>query len=165
MPNLDAGLMLLVLLTILDLIVLGAFILFMKKVKNRAHEEKLMKATDMLESIVTDAGQAAQQLREELEKKQELMRRLNAQMDERIMGMRSLCNKTQNLLRAATEAPRSETAVASLTGREKKIIALARTGRGTDEIAGHLALAREEVELVLGLENRLTRLGAEKGRS
>jgi ATP/maltotriose-dependent transcriptional regulator MalT len=161
MPNMDNGFILLVVLTLTELAVLGIFILFIHRMKSRGGDEKLLKATEALESIVTDSDKAAEQLRAELEKKQELMRRLNEQMDARLTTLKLLCNRTETLVRACPENLGSSPSRASLSGREKKILALARNGRGPDEIAGHLALAREEVELVLGMEKKLARLGAE----
>jgi DNA-binding NarL/FixJ family response regulator len=76
-----------------------------------------------------------------------------------------LCTRAETLLQRCAESRDERPLKTSLTGREKKIIALARTGRRTDEIAGSLALAREEVELVLGLEKKFARLGNEKVRS
>jgi ATP/maltotriose-dependent transcriptional regulator MalT len=165
MPNMDHSVILLIVLTLTELAVLGIFIFFIRKMKGRDGDQKTLKATEMLESIVNDSINSTEQLRVELEKKQELMRRLNEQLDSRLVSLEMFCNRTENLVRACPESLDSGPRRASLSGREKKIIILARNGRGTDEIAGHLALAKEEVELVLGLEKKLARLGAEKESS
>jgi DNA-binding NarL/FixJ family response regulator len=160
--TLHAGSALLILLTVLDLTVLGVFILFMKKMKAGEGREKLLKATEVLESLITESTRGAEQLREAFRRKEERMRRLSEHLDERAMSLRVLCNRAETLLQGCRETAPGRAAKASLTGRETKIIALARNGRRTEEIAGHLALAKEEVELVLGLEQKLARLGAEK---
>lgn len=160
--DMSIGSALLVLLTVLDLAVLGVFIVFMKKMKPEGGQEKLLRATEVFESLVTDSAKAAEQLRKQIREKEHLMRRLSQDLDERAVSLKLLCNRAEILLQGRPETRDASPARASLTGRENKIIALARNGRRTEEIAGHLALAKEEVELVLGLEKKLARLGAEK---
>jgi len=87
---------------------------------------------------------------------------LTEQIDDRMASLTLLCARAENLLQARRVSPDTPPGAVSLTGREKKIIALARNGSRTDEIAGRLALPREEVELVLGLEKKFSRLGVEK---
>jgi len=163
--DMDIGSALLILLTVLDGVVLGVFIVFMKKMNTRGGHEKLLKATEVFESLVSESTKATEQLWKEIKKKEEQMRRLSDDLGEKAVGLKLLCNRAETLLQARPESRNTCPAKASLNGREKKIIALSRSGRRTEEIAGHLALAREEVELVLGLERKLARLGTEKVRS
>ena len=162
--DMNIGSALLILLTVLDAVVLGVFIVFMKKMKTRGGHEKLLKATEMFESLVNDSTKATEQLWKEIKIKEEQMRRLSDDLGEKAVGLKLLCNRAETLLQACPEREHTSPAKASLNGREKKIIALSRNGRRIEEIAGHLALAREEVELVLGLEKKLARLGTEKER-
>ena len=163
--HLDALLVLLALLTALDLAVLGVFVVFMKRMKTRGGHEKLLMATEGFEALVTESAGAAEQLIRQIRREEERMRRLSRDMDEKAVGLNMLCTRAETLLQSCAES-RDETPLkTSPNGREKKIIALARNGRRTDEIAGRLALSREEVELVLGLEKKLARLGTEKVRS
>lgn len=161
----DNGFILLVLLMVMDLAVLGAVVFFMKNVKTSSHNQTMSKAADLLESLVTDSGKVAEQWREQLEKKQHLMRQMNEQLDEKLLSLKLLCSRAEALVQSSRTAEASSPEAPSLTGREKKIITLARKGRRTEEIADRLALPREEVELVLGLEKKLSRLGAEKRAS
>ena len=163
MTNMDHSVVLLIVLTLTELGVLGFFVLFIHRVKRWGGKENLLKATELFESIVTDSNKVAEQWQAELEEKQEVMRRLKEQIDRKIATLQLLCNRTESLVHASPENPDGSAKSAALGGRERKIITLARDGRGTAEIAGRLALAKEEVELVLGLEKRLARLGAEKG--
>jgi hypothetical protein len=154
--------MLMVILAAMDLAVFGVFIFFIKKMKTAVSYEKGKKAAEVFESLVTDSDKLAEQWGQQLEKKQELMKKLTEQMDERVASLTLLCARAENLLQARRLSPDAPPGAISLTGREKKIIALARNGSRTDEIAGRLALPREEVELVLGLEKKFSRLGVEK---
>lgn len=163
--NMDTVLVLLVLLTALDLVVLGVFVAFMKRMKTRGGHEKLLKATEGFEALVMESAGAAERLIGQIKKEEDRLRRLSKDMDEKAVGLKMLCTRAETLLQSCAESRDERPLKTSLTGREKKIIALARTGRRTDEIAGSLALAREEVELVLGLEKKFARLGNEKVRS
>lgn len=160
MPNLEPHFVLMGLLAVMDLAVLGIFVFFIRKTKTAVSYEKMEKAAEVLESLVSDSGRVADQWSRQLEKKHELMRRLSDQMDERLTSLTLLCTRAESLLQSGRPAP--SPAPVSLTGREKKIIALARRGHRTDDIAGRLALPREEVELVLGLDKKLSGLGAGK---
>lgn len=162
MSTLNNGFILLALLVVMDLAVFGAVVFLMKKVKTSGRNETMRKAADLLESLVTDSSKVAEQWRDQIEKKQELMRQMNEQLDERIVSLKLLCSRAEALRQSARTATGSNPEGASLTGRERKIITLARKGRGTDEIADQLDLPRGEVDLVLGLEKKLSRLGAEK---
>lgn len=162
MIRMDTVFAFLALLTVLDLAVLGVFILFMKRMKTRGGHEKLLEATEGFESLVIESAGAAEQLIKEIRKKEDRMRRLSQDLDEKAASLKLLCSRAETLLQNSQENRDARPPKTSLTGREKKIIALARNGRRTEEIAGHLALAREEVELVLGLEKKLARLGTEK---
>jgi DNA-binding NarL/FixJ family response regulator len=157
MAHMDLGFMLMVMLAVMDLAVFGVFIFFMKKMKAAVRYEKMQKAAEVFESLLADSGKVAEQWRQEVEKRQELMKHLKEKMDERATSLALLCARAERSL----QGPGSIRGSVSLTGRENKIIALARNGRNADEIASRLALPREEVKLVLGLEKKLSRLGTE----
>jgi DNA-binding NarL/FixJ family response regulator len=157
----DLGFMLMVMLAVMDLAVFGVFIFFMKKMKAAVSYERMQKAAEVFESLLADSGNVAEQWTQQLEKKQELMRHLKEQMDERVTSLTLLCARAESFLKAGRLSPGPIAGSVSLTGRENKIIALARNGRNADEIASRLALPREEVKLVLGLEKKLSRLGTE----
>lgn len=159
MPNLEPDLILLVALAVMDAAVLAAFLVFMKRTKAGGHEA-VQKAAEVLESLLADSGKMAEQWTQQLEAKQELMKRLNAQLDDRLSGVTALCTRAESLLQTGRLQPSRP--AAALTGQEKQIIALSRTGLGNEEIAGRLSLPREEVDLVVGLDKKLSRLGAEK---
>ena len=165
MSTLDNGFILLALLVVMDLAVFGAVVFFMKNVKTSGRNETMRKAADLLETLVTDSSKVAEQWRDQIEKKHDLMRQMNEQLDERIVSFKLLCGREEALRQSPRTATGSTEEGASLTGREKKIITLARKGRRTDEIADQLDLPRGEVDLVLGLEKKFSRLGAEKGSS
>ena len=165
MSTLDNGFILLALLVVMDLAVFGAVVFFMKNVKTSGRNETMRKTADLLESLVTDSSRVAEQWRDQIEKKHDLMRQMNEQLDERIVSFKLLCGREEALRQSPRTVTGSTPEGASLAGREKKIITLARKGRRTDEIADQLDLPRGEVDLVLGLEKKLSRLGAEKGSS
>ena len=159
MLNLDPDHILLIALAVMDAAVLAAFLVFMRRTK-AGRQEAVQKAAQVLESLLADSGKMAEQWTQQLEAKQELMKRLNAQLDERLSGAAALCTRAESLLQVSRFQPSRP--AAALTGQEKRIIALSRTGLGNEEIAGRLSLPREEVDLVVGLDKKLSRLGAEK---
>lgn len=161
----DTGFILWALLMAMELAVIGAVIFFMRNVKASSHNQTTRKTADLLESLVTDSGKIAEQWRDQLEKKQHLMKQMNEQLDEKLASLKSACDRAEALVQSSRTAKPSNPEATSLTGREKKIISMARKGNRTEEIANQLALPREEVELVLGLEKKLSRLGTEKRSS
>jgi len=162
MSTLDTGFVLFILLVVTDLVVFGAVVFFMKKVRASIHNETIRKAADLIESLVTDSGKVAEQWRDQVEKKQHLMRQMNEELDVKLVSLKLLCSRAEALAQSSRTAERSGPESASLAGRERKIITLARKGRRTEEIADQLDLPKGEVDLVLGLEKKLSRLGDEK---
>lgn len=162
MSTLDAGFALLLLLVVMDLAVFGAVVFFMKNVKASSQNETLRQAADLLEALVKDSGALAEQWREQIEKRQHQMNQMNEALDEKLVSLKLLCSRAEALAPSSRTAESSGPKASSLTGREKKIITLAKKGSRTEEIADQLDLPKGEVDLVLGLEKKLSRLGAEK---
>lgn len=165
MSSLDYGFALILLLVTLDLAVFGAVVFFMKNVKTSSRNENIRQTADLLETLVTDSAKIAEQWRDQVEQKRLLLRQMNEELDQKIVSLKLLCSRAEALARSCQQGTRSSPETGPLTGRETKIISLARTGRRTEEIADQLALPRGEVDLVLGLEKKLSRLGTEKRSS
>lgn len=162
MSTLDHGFALLLLLVTMDLAVFGAVVFFMKNAKTSSRDGNIKQTADLLETLVSDSTKLAEQWREQVEQKQLLLRRMSEELDEKIVSLKLLCSRAETLARSSQQGMRSGPETGPLTGRETKIISLARKGRGTEEIAAQLALPRGEVDLVLGLEKKLSRLSTEK---
>jgi len=161
----NTGFIVLGLLMVMDLAVLGAVVLFLKKVKTSSHNQTMKKTADLLESLVADSGKVAEQWRDQIEKKQHVMKQMNEQLDEKLVSLKMVCGRAEALVQSSRMAEGATPGEASFTGREKKIIFLARKGRRTKEIADQLDLPMAEVDLVLGLKQKLSRLGAEQRSS
>lgn len=162
MSTLDTGFALLLLLVIMDLALFGAMVFFVKHVKTSSTGETLRQTVELLESLVKDSGSLAEQWREQIEKKQHQMNQMSESLDEKLVSLKLLCGRAEALAQSSRTAGPPGPEALSLKGREKKIIALARKGSRTEEIAAQLDLPKGEVDLVLGLEKKLTRLGSEK---
>jgi len=162
MPTIDSSFVMLMLLVVLDLALFAAVVFLVKKAKTSIQNETVRKAADLLETLVTDSGKVAEQWRDQIEKKRDLARQMNEELDQKLVSLKLLCSRAEALARSSRTAQRDGSEPAFLTGREKKIISLARKGRRTEEIAEQLDLPEREVDLVLGLEKKLSRLGEEK---
>jgi DNA-binding NarL/FixJ family response regulator len=165
MFNFDIGFVLLMLLAVMDLAVLGTLVFFMKTMKASGRNESVRKTAEVLEALAADSAKVAEHWRVQIEGKQQLMRRLSEEMDQKVVSLKLLCSRAEALARSSRAPEGAGLQSPSLTGRERKIISLARTGRNTEEIADRLDLSRREVDLVLGLERKLACLGTEKRAS
>jgi DNA-binding NarL/FixJ family response regulator len=162
MSTIDTSFVMLMFLVVLDLALFGAVVFFIRNVKISGRNEAITKAADLLETLVIDSGKVAAQWRGQIEQKQDLARQMNEELDQKFVSLKLLCSRAEALARNSRTAERTGSEPVSLTGRERKIISLARKGRRTEEIADQLEVPEREVDLVLGLEKKLSRLGAEK---
>lgn len=147
----------------IDIGIVIAFIFLIKRLRTRPAGSSSDSRLKIFESVLADAEKTATQFNRQLEEKNQLIHKLNKQLDQKIMSINVLLNRADAMLagRSPTDSQMEKPMVSSGQGQE--IIKLAQAGRDIDTIADTLAISKGEVMLVLDLKKKMARLGREEG--
>ncbi|MBW2001250.1 MAG: hypothetical protein JRI30_01885 [Deltaproteobacteria bacterium] len=139
----------------IDIIIVIAFILLIRRLKPSHKGKSFDKVIKIFEPLLTDTDKIAGQFKEQLEEKHLLIRRLNEQLDKRIISLNVLLNRADVLL-SHNDKP------VSLDSQQTEIISLAEKGHRAEEIATLLSIPEGEVKLVLDLKKKFSQIDSEK---
>jgi DNA-binding NarL/FixJ family response regulator len=138
----------------IDVIILGllAGIMLAKRPRMSKKDEAVLAS---LEKIVEDTAEISKKFETNLEKRQDLLKQITAQLDERIEEGRKLCVRLEELSRIEPERvvlrPPPAPAPGLHVSDRQKVLALAAKGFKAAEIAQRLKRPVGEVELILNL--------------
>jgi hypothetical protein len=150
----------------IDVAIVIFFIFLIRRLKYHKKGGPLGKGAQVFESLLTEANMIAGQFKDQLEEKHRLMRRLNEQLDNRIISLNMLLNRADLLLSAnGTEAKDAHNTPTALRSQQTEIIALSEKGHQLEQIADMLSIPKGEVKLVLDLKKRLSQIGHKSGVS
>ena len=159
------GLKSLILLQIaIDIIIIIAFVYFIKKIRIDKQDVSFDNGLKVLEALLADADKISGQFNKQLEEKKYLIKKLHEKLDKKIMSLNLLINRADNLLAPNMGGSDSGCAVLS-HNHEKEIIKLAKEGRTIGAIAENLSITKDEVKLVLNLKKKLLQLHKKEGVS
>ncbi len=143
----------------IDIAILIAFIFLVRRLRHPNKEKPFDKAIKIFESLLTDADNIAGQFKEQLEEKHHLIKKLNEQLDKRIISLNLMLNRADALLSSHGKD------AAALNGnpvppgiQQAEIMELAKKGRNLEEIAHLLSVPKGEVKLVLDLKEKLSQI-------
>jgi len=149
----------------IDIIIVVAFILLIRRLKSSHKTKSFDKVVKIFERLLTNADKIAGQFKEQLEEKHLLIRRLNEQLDKRIISLNVLLNRADILLSRRRRKVGINEKPVSLDSQQTEIIGLAKEGHQADEIATLLSIPEGEVKLVLDLKKKFSQIGNEEGFS
>lgn len=149
----------------IDILMILAFIFLMKRLKSHHKGISLDKGIKIFEKLLTNADKTAGQFKQQLEEKHILIRKLNEQLDKRIISLNVLLNRADILLSKPTRNDDGNNEVVSFDSRQTEIMGLAKEGHRPDEIATLLSIPEEEVKLVLDLKKKLSQMDSKEGFS
>ena len=150
----------------IDITIIIVFIFLIRRIRYPNKGNSFNKVAKIFESLLTDADKIAGQFKEQLEEKHSLIKRLNEQLDNRIISLNVLLNRADILLSShGKEAADIKEDPISLNSQPAEIMGLAKEGHGVEEIANMLSIPKGEVKLVLDLKEKFSRMGSKEGVS
>ncbi len=142
----------------IDFAIIGVFIFLLRRLAALNKDSSMHKGLQIFESVLTDAEKAAAQFNKQLEEKKELINKLNAKLEQKIMSINVLLNRADALLKDHLKTGDDQKKPAVSSSQEREIIKLAEDGRDLTTIADTLAISKGEVMLVLDLKKKLAQL-------
>ena len=146
----------------IDIIIVVVFIFLIRRLKSFHKDKSIDKVVKIFEPILTDADKTAGQFKEQLEEKHILIRRLNEQLDKRIISLNVLLNRADLLLSQHRQKTDVNNKPVSLDSQQTEIIGLAKKGHRAEEIATLLSIPEGEVKLVLDLKKKFSQIDSKK---
>ena len=146
----------------MDIIIVAAFIFLIMRLKSAHKDKTLDKGAKLFEGVLANADKIAGQFKEQLEEKHSIIRRLNEQLDKRIISLNVLLNRADILLSRRGQKADVNDELVSLDNQQTEIIGLAKKGHQSDEIATLLSIPEGEVKLVLDLEKKFSQINSKQ---
>ncbi len=144
----------------IDIAIIIVFILLIRRFRHFNRDSPLLGGLRTLESLLTDAHKMSGQFKEQLEEKNRLIKKLDGQLDKKIMSLNLMLNRADTLLSNHSKTGNTIDAPAYHNNQEKEIINLAQKGRDIENIADALSIPKGEVKLVLDLKKKISQLGS-----
>ena len=142
---------------VIDLIILALFFYLMRKFRSVRQGAMAGKWAELFEGLLSDADRVADEFKTQLEEKHRLIRRLNEQLDRRIISLNLLLNRSHVVLSSLRDKGDGAPPMPlSIVNQQAEIIKMASEGHGTEEIAKALSIPEGEVRLVLDLRKKLS---------
>lgn len=143
----------------IDVTIVIVFIFLIMRLKYINKGKSFHKLAKTFGSLLTDADKMSRQFKEQLEEKHRLIKRLNEQLDKRIISLNVLLNRADVLLSShGKEAPDTNNKLISLDNQQTEIIQLAKEGHKVEKIAHMLSIPEEEVKLILDLKQKISQM-------
>jgi len=149
----------------IDVAVIAIFILFIRRFRSLQRNPLLDDGVNLFESLLKDADHLSGQFKEQLEEKKYLIKKLNDQLDKKILSLNVLLNRSDALLSRHNRKKENHDAPIAQDRPRSKIIKLSQEGRDIENIAGTLLVPKEEVKLVLDLNKKISGLSRKEGVS
>ena len=143
----------------IDIIIIVVFIFFIRRFRYLNKGMSFDNIVKIFESLFTDADKIAGQFKEQLEEKHHLIKRLNEQLDKRIISLNVLLNRADVLLSGHSRTADIDDKPISLDSQQTEIMALAKEGHRIEEIATTLSIPKGEVKLVIDLKKKFSQIG------
>ncbi len=134
----------------IDIVIVSIFIVLIKRLRSIHRNSVSHNDLKEYESLLIEADKVSGRFKEQLEEKQQLIKRLMKQLDKKIMSLNVNLNRADALLHHNL-TDNGDRHLVSAKDSQKKIMNLAQEDCTPEEIADTLAIPKEEVLLVLDL--------------
>ena len=147
---------------LVDLLLIIFFIVLMRQCragKVRQESSGIAAFPQVLESFLKEAEKVAGQFEIQLKEKQRLVRRLNEQLDSRIISLNLLLNRAEVCLASHEKESGGENKqYKHVYDLQQEIIDCGEKGLSQQEIANRVGISEGEVRLVLELKRKFTEM-------
>ncbi|MFH1077616.1 MAG: hypothetical protein V1753_12455 [Pseudomonadota bacterium] len=137
---------------IVDFVLLAGFFVFIrqmaKKEARTTSNSVINKIDEMIVPLLKEAENVANRFDEQLREKQRIIWKLNEHLDERIISLNLLLNRTDLY----------DLSKSHVVDEQKSIVVLAGKGLDAESIATRLSISVGEVQLVLDLRKRFSEM-------
>jgi hypothetical protein len=130
----------------------------MRKFRSLKKTQTSPKALQVFESLLNEADQMSAQFKTQLEEKNRLIKRINDQLDKKIMSLNLLLNRADALLSLNGDIGGNNDGQKPAKAQEGNILKLANKGYDLEKIARSLSIPKGEVKLVLDLKKKISQL-------
>jgi len=134
----------------IDIVIISVFIVLIKRLRSIHRNSVSHNGLKEYESLLIEADKVSDRFKEQLEEKQQLIKRLMKQLDKKIMSLNVNLNRADTLLHHNL-TDNGDRHLVSAKDSQKKIMNLAQEDCTPEEIADTLAIPKEQVLLVLDL--------------
>ncbi|MBW2108079.1 MAG: hypothetical protein JRI36_05355, partial [Deltaproteobacteria bacterium] len=138
----------------IDLALVMLVLVLIRQVKGLAADHRIPDAElfqRLAEPVLQESKALAEQFETQLKQKQNIVRKLNQALDDRIMGLNLLLNRAETCLKSPVQDGFSGKDIARL---RNQVMALSAQGLSAEQIAADLGVAKGEVALVLDLKKK-----------
>ena len=119
------------------------------------------KLTEAIEPLLRDAERAAAEFESQLKEKHRIIRKLNEYLDDRIISLNLLLNRSELYSEDLQEKNKTSQPKPHVVDQQKLILRLAQKGLDSESIAKKLSISVGEVELVLDLKKKFLQMETE----
>jgi hypothetical protein len=142
----------------IDLCLIILFLIAIRQIKGFREGFKMSSLEDIyktIQPVLEDARALADRFEVQLKEKQDIIRKLNYSLDDRIIGLNLLLKRTESCLEVGQVAPGDRTHWHKDVDRlQQDVIRLSEKGMSPKKIAANLGIAKGEVDLVLDLKKK-----------
>jgi hypothetical protein len=145
---------------VVDLVLVILILYLLRTIRTGLHRDISRSAaenlTQMIEPFLLEAKSASASFEKQLMEKSKLINTLNSRLDNKIITLNLLLNRTDDRLETAFDKPVNSTVRKThVVDQQNRIVELYQNGADAETIAKELSLPKGEVELVLDLKSKL----------
>jgi hypothetical protein len=131
----------------------------MREFRDEFRESSLEDVQKTIRPVLEDAKELAKRFESQLKEKQDIIRRLNLSLDDRMAGLNLLLQRTESYMNPEKAAQGDKTRSYEDVDRlQQNVIGLSEKGMTPKKIAANLGIAKGEVDLVLELKQKFEKL-------
>ena len=147
-----------VLQTGIDLCLIALFLIAIRQFRAFRNENRISSLEDVqktIQPVLEDAKELADRFEAQLKEKQDIIRRLNFSLDDRIIGLNLLLKRTESRIENKKVGKEHRTHFhKDVDQLQQDIIRLYEKGMSSKNISVNLGIAKGEVDLVLNLKKK-----------
>lgn len=121
-------------------------------------ESSMEDIQNTIRPVLEDAKELSKRFDVQLKEKQDIIRRLNISLDDRIIGLNLLLQRTETYMEEKKVTQGHRHSVQDVHQLQQDVIRLSEKGMSAKTIASNLGIARGEVDLVLDLKKKFEKM-------
>lgn len=131
----------------------------MREFRDEFRESSLEDVQKTIRPVLEDAKELAKRFESQLKEKQDIIRRLNFSLDDRMASLNLLLQRTESYMNPEKAAQGDKTrSYEDVDQLQQNVIGLSEKGMTPKKIAANLGIAKGEVDLVLELKQKFEKL-------
>jgi hypothetical protein len=145
----------------IDLCLIMLFLVAIRQVRGFKKGLSISQMEDVrktIEPVLEDAKALANQFEAQLKEKQNIVRRLNNSLDDRVIGLNLLLKRAESCQINPVSKGDGGHVSMEVHQLQQEVIALSEKGMNPKKIAANLGIAKGEVDLVLDLKKKFTEM-------